>query len=401
MAIKYISIFRKTALNIILIIAFLSSASIITLSFVSDMQFNRAKLLEENFFWKKAEEKYKLAMMLEALNAKYPAELGKFLVRQGIYHKNEISQIKMIEKLYKRALELNPAFAEYALRLGTTQIERGEKKISDAFDNFEKALKGDPNNFNISYSVGYSGVSAWNSLNKVQKVLVLDKLKDSLKRRPGYYEYIYDAAWKGANDFNLLQEITPPSFLANKNLYDFVLKRKELYLVRKKQKEITDFYLKEEDPEGFWKIKEEKTERIRKIKEEKSGQRSATHTVSREDWKGRSRDGEHVYEDGKMFWNGTLDARLEIPEGEAVISIKAKGSPANDIWPYMIVELDGKEIDEIFVDSPEWKEYVFKINTYAGVHVLSITFENDGGNWERKQDRNLYIRDAQVVRGKE
>lgn len=112
-------------------------------------------------------------------------------------------------------------------------------------------------------------------------------------------------------------------------------------------------------------------------------------------WQGRSRDGD-IYEHGNMYWTGTVRRLADIPTGMAILKIQAKGSPADDIWPYMIVELDGMEIGEGFVDSLEWKGYSFRIDTNGGMKVLSITFTNDGVDPQRNEDRNLFVGDIRV-----
>ena len=92
-----------------------------------------------------------------------------------------------------------------------------------------------------------------------------------------------------------------------------------------------------------------------------------------------------------------MDTVIDMPKGKAKINITARGSVANEIFPYMIVELDGEEVGETFVNSPEWKEYSFEVDTEGRLRVLSVTFANDGGNRERGEDRNLYIGKTQIT----
>jgi len=64
----------------------------------------------------------------------------------------------------------------------------------------------------------------------------------------------------------------------------------------------------------------------------------------------------------------------------------------------MIVELDGEEVGGSFIDSGEWKEYSFGVETSSGPKVLSVTFPNDGGDWKKGIDRNLYVGEARIVK---
>ena len=114
-------------------------------------------------------------------------------------------------------------------------------------------------------------------------------------------------------------------------------------------------------------------------------------------WKGKSRDGKHVYADGNMYWAGTIHRVVSPENGRVIIRIKARGSKARGVWPYMVVELSGEEIGETYIDSPIWQEYTFSAHADGGPEVLSVTFVNDGENKGENEDRNLYIGETRVL----
>jgi len=64
----------------------------------------------------------------------------------------------------------------------------------------------------------------------------------------------------------------------------------------------------------------------------------------------------------------------------------------------MSVKLDGEEIGSVAVRSPKWEEYAFSVNTDGGIKVLGITYENDGSDWRKPEDRNLYIGGAKAIK---
>ena len=72
------------------------------------------------------------------------------------------------------------------------------------------------------------------------------------------------------------------------------------------------------------------------------------YLISQENWQGKADYGENIYENGHMYWEGTIHAVIHISDGKSILTIQAKGSQANGIYPYMILELDGKEIGETF-----------------------------------------------------
>ena len=379
-------------------VSFLLIAAILALSYISDGYFRQAQQLEERLQLEKAGRLYSLAMRSDPLNAQYPAALGELLLRQSELAGHDISLLRRAESMYARALRLSPLSAEYTLGLGKAQIGMGKEKIGTAFENFRKALINDPANLNISYAAGYAAMTGWRELTDGQKAFAVERLNESLIKRPEYYKFIYDIAWANSGDFETLKAIAPASLSAQKDLYSFILTRKQLYRHRKSQQEAVDSFMRKEDPAEFQRIKDGSRDKMTRIRQNIADENSISHIVKYAQWSGTSYDGVHTYVDGKMFWSGTLYAPIYLPEGESVITVTAKGSAAGGLWPYMLVLVDGTQIGEAFVESDEWGKYDFKIVSRGGIGVLGITFANDGCDWDRKLDRNLYIKEARVIK---
>jgi len=345
---------KGIAINLILTIFFISTIVVIIFSFGADLEFNSAKKLESAYLWQEAKGKYQLAVKLNPFNAQYLAGYGDFLRDKSVYQEDRIAWLKMAQDLYGRALELNFRSAEYALSLGQVRLElflsdkdKFKDNLSWGLHVLKKAVKNDPNGSNTSYSVGYAGMTVWDNLNASDKEWVLHRLNYSLKINPEYGEHIYPYLWQIAKDYRLLRKIRPEESAQEKR---------------------------------------DKLNRIERIKQGNFNQ----------SWQGKQKRGDDVYENGNMYWAGSVDMAVNVPKGKAAVKIQAKGSPANAVWPYMIVELDGEEIGETFVDTSEWKEYVFEIDGGAGVKCLSVTFTNDAGNPLKNEDRNLFVGEARI-----
>ena len=347
---------NSIAVKIFLLVAFVLLAVVIAAPFMAELQFNAAQGFGQRYRWKDARQKFKIAIRVDPLDATRIAGFADFLKSISPDCPDENDLLINSIKLYERALELDPFNAEYALRLAETQLalftrnkEKNNNLLKRALDNFNLALKNDPHGFNVSYSVGYAGIPVWDRLNAPEKELVLDRLKYILKTKPWYSDYIYPYILRMTRDTEFFRKIRPT----------------------------------ESDQE-----RRDKLSRIERVKQGNFGQF----------WQGKPRDGNGIYENGNMYWTGTIDAVMSVPEGRGTMVVKAKGSPADEIWPYMIVELEGEEIGETFVDSAEWKEYNFPIKTSAGLKVLSITFFNDGVNARKNEDRNLYVGEARIIK---
>ena len=356
-----------TDTTLVLILTVVTSA--ILLICAADLRFKSAVELEKKYRWSTAGKKYEQAIRLNPLNTKYHAGYGDFLARQSDYHKESSAGLKKAESLYIKAATINPRHAEYALKTGKAQLavsiwkKKDKTKIKGVMANFKKALKNDPNGFNISYSVGLMGMTAWKFLDDEDKDLVLDRLKYAIKIHPRYLSSIHSHAWRYTRDLDLLKRVTPYDELC---LYQGEDRQKRLQL-------------------------------IETIKKDPQAKALAKNTVRQSDWKGISYYSNNVYKNGKMYWLGTMDAPVRILAEKATISVEAKGSPAYGMWPYMIVELDGEEIGSAFIESTEWKEYDFDIRTDKELMVLSVTFANDGRDSEKGEDRNIFIKNVRIL----
>lgn len=374
----------KFIVNMILVATFFVVITAVTLPFAAVLKYKQAKRFQESYRWQKADYVYRQAIRLDPFNAEHFAEYGCFLMRQAQYHKDKTPWLKRAETLYKKACRLNPEHAEYRFLLGEIKLQLND--LSGLGD-FRIAIGLDPYNFRMNYFVGHSLISIWPSLAQEGKDFALERLNYVLRSKSHYAEYIYPAIIRYTKDFSLTEKVTPETHSSYEKLYRF-MKERNLWQFRKRLTKRLDFYREKEGPEKF---KQEKEQRQRLLRE----LRSLAMTGKLKGWVGESKGG-YVYENGNMYWEGTIAAAVDIPVGKTIIYIMAKGSVADGIFPYMIVELDGEEIGETFVESAGWKEYLFPVNTDGGIKVLSVTFVNDDINEEKGEDRNLYVGEVKV-----
>lgn len=388
---------KRIAISATLIAVFILSALLTITPLLAELRFNYAEKLIAQYKWPKAERELEEAIRIDPFNSQYAAAFGELLLRQGRYLDNKTPTLEKSKRLYEEALKLNPRNAEYAVKLGQVYLmlftEHKDKPefIEKAFNSFGKALYNDPNGFNVSYLIGYSSIAVWDSLNVERRNLVLDRIRYSLKLKPWYSEYIYPRLWQKTRDLNLLRQVTPETLFSNECLYDFIVKN-NLWQFRRAQSDVVDFYRRKENPKELAQDMTAVSNEIKRIK--KSAGNRAGSTIPKSAWEGVSSDGKNAYKNGDMYWRGTMSAPIVVPKGEAAIRIQMRGTPAGKIYPYVIIEMDGKEIGETLLDGSDWKEYSFKINTDGGLKVLSVTFVNDC--CDKNEDRNLFVGEVRV-----
>ncbi|NQT22243.1 MAG: hypothetical protein HQ579_02275 [Candidatus Omnitrophica bacterium] len=391
---------RRILSSIVLILIFIAVEAAVILPIIANAEFSEAARLEEAYRWKKAGEKYALAAKISPFDTEYLIGYGDYLFRQSLYRKHRAPWLEKAMTIYERATKLNQRCPEYWYKLGNTIRQMAllpqymgssrSDNIQLAMKCFKNALLNDPNGFNISYSVSYAALSLWEYLDSEERQLIADRLKYVLKLRPWYSNYIFPEVWEYTSDFSLLERISAGSLAVNKYLLYFVLNNNLLEFYSRQKKNV-DFYRQRQDKFKFELEKKEKEKLL-----------SSLHSLAVKDelenWQGKANDGETPIIDGGMFWNGTINLGIKMPKGKAKIKINAKGTPSGRIWPYMVVELDGKEIGATYVSANEWKEYDFKVETDGGLKILSVMYVNDrcielDGN---REDRNLYVGDVRI-----
>ncbi|NQT33530.1 MAG: hypothetical protein HQ594_07650 [Candidatus Omnitrophica bacterium] len=361
---------RQILINIILIVFFTMVLAVILLPFAAGLKFQTAMDLEKNYRWAEAETVYRKAILLNPLDARYPAGLARFFSRQIPYSLDRSSLLEKAEDLYKRASLINKSDPAYCYYLGTVQldhalIDQGKTDqarwlIAGAVFNFKEAVKKDQYNPGLNYSVGYELLKGWNFLEKDEKEFAARRLTYAVRRRPWYAPNVYAAVMYYTGDFNIAQDITPDTLEGYEELYSFALDN-NLLEPRARIISHIDFLRKKDDPAAFEKERTRRKRRVENIKEDPSNTVFTDGVIPKGGWKGTSEDGKHMISEGRMYWGGTVYAVVEMKRGGARIIIQAKkelimkteNPDSRKHYPYMVVELDGRQIGETFADSSE------------------------------------------------
>jgi tetratricopeptide (TPR) repeat protein len=419
---------KNFIIKIMVMLAFLLISSFIILVYSSERVYLSAKKLHSQSQLKKAEENYLLSKKLDPTNLAYYCGLADFYEKQSYENRNKESFLQKAKDLYSEALLLNPENSFCWYKLGRIYLKEGELekeknkddnqltnvqddnsfqrhlererkllKIDEAIELFRRAIEHEPNGSHIADSVGYSVIKKWKQLNMSEREFAKERLRFVLASRPWETYRIMSLVWTNTMSFSLLKEVTPQAIWYQNKLLDFMLQKKELTAYAEEQSKFVNQLEKQIKAENLPKNKKEKLELIQEMKKNSDSKRiMPAETVEKTDWQSISKKDMEGYENGNMYWQGTILSLINIPAGKIFVKIQAKGEQADGVYPFMQVELDGQVIGEEFVDSEDWKEYFFEVDEQGGTKVLSITFLNDGGNEEKKEDRNLYVGRAWV-----
>jgi endoglucanase len=90
-----------------------------------------------------------------------------------------------------------------------------------------------------------------------------------------------------------------------------------------------------------------------------------------------------------LWTNGNVATNHTFVAGPTHITVTAKGDAAVNVWPHMVVTVDGTQVGQANVATNSWSSYSFAYAATAGAHQIKVTFDND--YYANGQDRNLYV----------
>ena len=382
---------RRNAVSALIVACFLIVEACLLVSFASEIYLIRAENAWKKLRFDRAERAYLTAASLNPINARHLGSYADFLLRKSYYTGGDASLLERAEAFYQKTTRLDPASAEDAHTLGRIRIslflmdsDSYRDRAGEALGDLKRAISIDPNGVNVSFLSSYSAVSVWEELSWEDREFFLERMKYALKYSPGYTQDAYRHILKKTGDFDLLVAVTPDNLASHEALYRFV-QDNSLWKNRAEQEKNVLAYTRKESPAEYGRAILEKEDAIKKA-----------GSLAPGSWQGMSRDRKHAFTSGDMYWPGMVLTPLDLPQGEVEIAVEARGTPAKNIYPYMIVELDGEKIGEVLIKGEKWEEYSFKAKSPGGRSVLGVIYDNDAVTPELGRDRNLYVRGVTV-----
>jgi hypothetical protein len=99
---------------------------------------------------------------------------------------------------------------------------------------------------------------------------------------------------------------------------------------------------------------------------------------------------------GWNIWsNGYISTQHNFSSGLSRVTVVARGSVAQNVWPHMVVRVGGAVVGDVFVTSTTWQSYTFNFTATSGNKEIRVTFDNDAN--VPPQDRNLYVDRVEVT----
>ena len=98
-----------------------------------------------------------------------------------------------------------------------------------------------------------------------------------------------------------------------------------------------------------------------------------------------------------LFKSGELSKNIYIRNPLVMIVLHAKGSSARNVYPVIYVKIDGKIVDEYYVNSREYKDYTTVLELSTGEYFLTLEYANDLAIGKPViEDRNVWIQRVEL-----
>lgn len=327
---------KRFLINILLLAIFGAILSLLTAPLLAELTYRTAQRATWEEDWPLAESGFARATGLIPISAEYHLGYGDYLwtVAEST---GDARLLEHIHTQYSRAVELNSACAECWIKRGRISLAAGDAK--SAIEDFHAAHRLDPRGGDTAFMLHDAARALLEAnLDHLDEVFKLDQDYATSFAGTAMIAQIFRDRLLGIPDEDLLAEL--------KN-------RLQQY-------------------EG------------------------ARDVVQPDQWLGISLDGQISFTDGRLTAAGTVDALINLSKRKSTLTIRARGTPANGVPPFVLMELDGQLIAHRFVDATEWRDYTFDINHPVGPKVLSITFANGSATMPADRSRQLHIERAWI-----
>lgn len=94
---------------------------------------------------------------------------------------------------------------------------------------------------------------------------------------------------------------------------------------------------------------------------------------------------------------GTSEIPFSVSQPDIWLRLHLRGQAAHGVGPQLVFKVDEGLVGETLIAEEGWTTVVLKARIARGEHVFSVEFINDFNDKKRKQDRNVFLGDLEIV----
>ncbi len=239
---------------------------------------------------------------------------------------------------------------------------------------FEGAVKADPKDPKINFLAG-QGLLKWAAPRGLARARhrALTLLRNAVLLDPGYALLVYQTLWVVEGDIGPLVEFNQKLPQGLKGFVDFLEKadlwkyHRTYYLLSLGLDAQQKYRLESVTP---WDFKSSESHMLSDFNE--TGKKESRH--------------------GELFYrNGLLEKNIMVRGDVLRLAFQAKGQRKGNSYPYLLIRLDGAVVDTLYIDNPEYMDFVSAVPLRPGVHTLGIEFVN------HYPERMLWIKKVEIA----
>ncbi|GEM_PF-867130 len=274
---------------------------------------------------------------------------------------------------FEKAIRFNPLEPYYDYNRARAYRKLYEfNKLYDIIRFYEQSVKKDPKDPQLYFLVGrdlldLSGVSK-DSTAEIKAKTILAK---SLDLDPASAVSVYETLWRHDPDIRKLEDFAQKTRLGLKGLLQF-LEKADFWQYHR------EFFLKSIGLPVHPQLSQENVDSAKWQRLDIT--------------KFKSVSGKIIHSGPLIYRSGEIALSLKT-EGQSRLVLKARSRRAGSSFGYLIIKLDGKPVNSLYVASDSPRRYTTFLNEKAGTHTIGIQYLNDKGEY-KGQDRNVWIEEV-------
>ncbi len=276
---------------------------------------------------------------------------------------------------FDQAIRLNPLEPYYDYnRARAYRKLLNQKDLSNILKWYDASVRKDPKDPKLLFLVGKDlltlSQTAKNASVERQAKRILAR---SVDLDPASAVSLYEVLWKHGLDIRQLENFAQHTKLGLKGLLQF-LETADLWQFHR------EFFLKSLDVPIRPQLFQEKLDPVK------------WRRLDIEEFKSIS--GKKIHAGPLIYRNGEITLSVKT-EGQSRLVLKARSRRAGASFGYILVKLDRKVVNALYLDSAFPREYLTFLNEKAGTHTIGIQYLNDKGEY-KGQDRNVWIEEVWI-----
>lgn len=284
---------------------------------------------------------------------------------------------------FETAIALNPFEPYYDYNRARYSADYlGAEESKHVISYYKNAIKKDPKDPELSFLSGRDLLRMNTGRDRTIELSAQAMLKNCIQIDPSYAKSVYESLWEYYKRLTALEKFSRE---APESLKGFVA-----FLERREWWEYHRYYF----------LLSRGVNPYEKNQLDRSNQWDGSSERFLDLDRFVATEGQQPYKHHIFYRYGQIEEEISLMSSLNRFILTLKGTKAGRAYPYLIISLDGKVIDSLYINSVDFRDYAVVFQAIPGRHTLGIKFVNDKSIETAREDRNIWIKNIRIQSSK-